>query len=253
MDRSTNGLSATKGRQTARGDIGIMDNKTETSSTDTERPVAIPVWDLPTRLFHWLLLVLVAVSFTTGSIGGNAMQYHEWSGFAILIALVFRITWGFIGSRSSRFSDFVKGPAAVWRYAAALVRGKSERYLGHNPLGGWSVLALLLVLLVQAATGLFANDDIITEGPLYLWVSKPVSDWLTGVHRLNRFLIMALAATHVSAVLFYLLVKHENLINPMITGTKHWQGGDTATPAAPIWLAAVIAAAAGLLLYLLVY
>ena len=253
MDRPASSLSASEGRQNARGDIGIMDNKTETSSTDTDRPVAIPVWDLPTRLFHWLLVVFVAVSFTTGSIGGNAMRYHEWGGFAILVLLVFRIYWGFIGSRASRFSNFVKGPAAVWHYAAALVRGKSERYLGHNPLGGWSVLALLLALLIQAATGLFANDDIVTEGPLYLWVSKPVSDWLTGVHRLNRILIMALAATHVSAVLFYLLVKHENLIKPMITGTKHWQGGDTAGPTASIWLAAVIAAVVGLLLYLLIY
>ena len=230
-----------------------MASKTETSSADTERPVAIPVWDLPTRLFHWLLVVLVAASFTTGSIGGNAMQYHEWSGFAILIVLVFRIIWGIVGSRASRFSDFVKGPTAVWRYAAALVRGKSERYLGHNPLGGWSVLAMLLALLIQAATGLFGNDDIITEGPLYLWVSKPVSDWLTVFHRLNRYLIMVLAATHVSAVLFYLLVKRENLIKAMVTGIKHWQGSDVAPPAAPIWLAAVMAAVAGLLLYFLVY
>ncbi|MEE4262397.1 MAG: cytochrome b/b6 domain-containing protein [Desulfobacteraceae bacterium] len=230
-----------------------MDNRTETSSTDNDRPAAIPVWDLPTRLFHWLLVVLVALSFATGSIGGNAMQYHEWSGFAILIVLVFRIIWGFVGSRTSRFSYFVKGPATLWRYAAALVRGKSERYLGHNPLGGWSVLAMLLVLLGQAATGLFANDDIITEGPLYLWVSKPLSDWLSAVHRLNRYLIMVLVATHVSAVLFYLLVKRENLIKPMISGVKHWRGGHSAPPAESNWLAAVIAAIAGLLLYILVY
>ncbi len=230
-----------------------MDNRTETSSTDYDRPVAIPVWDLPTRLFHWLLVVLVALSFATGSIGGNAMQYHEWSGFAILIVLVFRIIWGFVGSRTSRFSYFAKGPATLWRYAVALVRGKSERYLGHNPLGGWSVLAMLLVLLGQAATGLFANDDIITEGPLYLWVSKPLSDWLSAVHRLNRYLILVLVATHVSAVLFYLLVKHENLIKPMISGVKHWQGGHSAPPAESNWLAAVIAAIAGLLLYILVY
>ena len=231
----------------------IMDKKADTSSATDDRPVAIPVWDLPSRLFHGLLVILVAVSFTTGTIGGNAMQYHEWSGFAILVLLVFRITWGFVGSRTTRFSAFVKGPAAVWRYANALVRGHSECYLGHNPLGGWSVLAMLLALLIQAATGLFANDDIITAGPLYLWVSKLVSDWLTGVHRLNRYLVIVLAATHVSAVLFYLLVKHENLIKPMITGIKHWVGGDTTPPAAPTWLAAVIAAIVGFLLYLLVY
>lgn len=230
-----------------------MDKKSDTLLAADERLVAIPVWDLPSRLFHGLLVILVAVSFTTGTIGGNAMQYHEWSGFAILFLLVFRITWGFIGSRTSRFSDFVKGPAAVWRYAKALVRGNSECYLGHNPLGGWSVLAMLLALLLQAATGLFANDDIITTGPLYLWVSKPTSDWLTGVHRLNRYLVLVLAATHVSAVLFYLVVKRENLIMPMITGIKHWVRGDTPPPAAPTWLAAVIAAIVAFLLYFLVY
>ncbi len=230
-----------------------MNQDADTSPKDSDRPVAIPVWDLPTRLFHWLLVVLVAVSFTTGSIGGNAMRYHEWSGFTILILLVFRITWGFAGSRTSRFSDFVKGPAAVWRYATDLIGKKSESYLGHNPLGGWSVLAMLLALLIQASTGLFANDDIITEGPLYLWVGKPISDWLTGVHRLNRYLIVVLVATHVSAVLFYLLIKHENLVMPMITGIKHRPAGDTAPPAAPVWLAAVIAAVVSVLLYLLVY
>jgi cytochrome b len=230
-----------------------MDKKTDRSSPDNDRPSAIPVWDLPTRLFHWLLVILVAASFTTGVIGGNAMVYHEWSGFAILILLVFRITWGFVGSRKSRFSDFVKGPAAVWRYATALFRGDPERYLGHNPMGGWSVLALLLALLIQVATGLFANDDIITEGPLYLWVSKPVSDWLTRVHRLNRFVVVMLVATHVSAVLFYLWGKRENLIKPMITGTKHWSGDGSPPPVAPIWLAALIIAVAGLLLYFLIY
>ena len=230
-----------------------MDKKSDTSSAADDRLVETRVWDLPSRLFHWLLVILVAVSFTTGTIGGNAMQYHVWSGFAILFLLVFRITWGFVGSRTSRFSDFVKGPAAVWRYANALVRGDSDSYLGHNPLGGWSVLAMLLALLLQAATGLFANDDIITAGPLYLWVSKPVSDWLTGVHRLNRYLVIVLAATHVSAVLFYLLVKRENLIMPMITGIKHRVGGDPAPPAAPTWLAAVVAAIVGFLLYFLVY
>ena len=215
--------------------------------------MAILVWDLPTRLFHWLLVILLAASFVTAKVGGNAMQYHEWSGFAILILLFFRITWGFVGSRTSRFSDFIKGPAAVWRYARALLRGKSESYFGHNPLGGWSVLAMLLALLLQAVTGLFANDDIITEGPLFLWVSKPVSDWLSGIHRLNRVLIMALVATHLAAVLFYLVIKRENLIKPMLTGIKYRSSGETAPPAASIGLAAVVAAAAGVLLYLLIY
>ena len=230
-----------------------MDKKADASSHGNDRPVQVPVWDFPTRLFHWVLVILVAVSFTTGAIGGNAMVYHERSGFAILVLLIFRIIWGFVGSRQSRFSDFVKGPAAVRRYATALFRGSPERYLGHNPMGGWSVLALLLVLLVQVVTGLFANDDIITEGPLYLWVSKPVSDWLTRIHRINRFLIVALVATHLSAVLFYLWGKGENLIKPMITGQKIWRGDHTPPPDTSAWLAFAIFAATGLLLYYIIY
>lgn len=230
-----------------------MDKEPENFSPTDDNPQEITVWDFPTRVFHWVLVVLVAVSFTTGAIGGLAMVYHERSGFAILVLLVFRIIWGFVGSRKSRFSDFVKGPAAVWRYAAALFRGNSERYLGHNPMGGWSVLAILLALSIQVGTGLFANDDIFTEGPLYLWVSKPVSDWLTRVHRINRFVIVALVATHISAVLFYLWGKGENLIKPMITGTKHWRGDDPAPSATPAWLAAVIVAVTGLVLYFIIY
>jgi cytochrome b len=230
-----------------------MKNEPDTFPPNNDHPAQIPVWDLPTRLFHWLLVVLVAVSFATGVIGGNAMTYHEYSGFAILVLLVFRIVWGFVGSRASRFSDFVKGPAAVWRYATALFRGDPERCLGHNPMGGWSVLALLLALLIQVVTGLFANDDIITEGPLYMWVSKPVSDWLTRVHRINRFLVVALVATHLSAVLFYLWGKGENLIKPMITGKKIRHGDHTPPAKAPAWLAAAVIAGAGLALYIIIY
>ena len=230
-----------------------MKNEPDTSLPDSDRPQEITVWDFPTRLFHWLLVFLVAVSFTTGIVGGNAMMYHEYSGFAILVLLVFRIVWGFVGSPASRFSDFVKGPSVVWRYAVGLFRGDSDRCLGHNPMGGWSVLALLLALSIQAVTGLFANDDIITEGPLYMWVSKPVSDWLTRVHRINRFLVVALVATHLSAVLYYLLGKGENLIKPMITGKKRWPSGDTPPPSASAWLAVAVFVCVGLVLYFIIY
>lgn len=231
----------------------MMKNKVDTSSDDGQCPPAILVWDLPTRLFHWLLVALLTASFVTAKSGGNAMQYHEWSGIMILALLVFRTIWGFVGSQPSRFRDFVKGPTAVWRYAIALVKGNAARYLGHNPLGGWSVLAMLLVLLLQACLGLFANDDIVTEGPLYLWVNKRTSDWLTGIHKLNQYVIMVLAAVHLLAVLYYFFVKHENLLKPMITGIKHWTGNDTAPAITPIWLAAAFAVVSGCVVYLLVY
>ena len=179
---------------------------------------SVLVWDLPTRLFHWLLAALVIISFVTGKIGGNAMRYHECSGLTILALLLFRIVWGFVGSRESRFVTFVRGPSAVVRYATTLLRSDSTQFRGHNPLGGWSIIAMLLALLVQTTTGLFANDDIVTQGPLFDWVSKATSDWLTRVHKLNQEVIIALVSIHVLAVLFYLFYKRENLVKPMRRG-----------------------------------
>jgi cytochrome b len=230
-----------------------MKKQVNSLSDDNRRRAAIVVWDLPTRLFHWLLVALVAASFVSAKAGGNAMQYHEWSGVTILALLVFRTIWGFVGSQPSRFRDFVKGPAAVWRYAKTLVKGKSAPHLGHNPLGGWSVLAMLLVVMLQACLGLFANDDIITEGPLYLWVSKPTSDWLTKIHKLNQYVLMGLVAIHLFAVAFHFFVKGENLLKPMITGIKYWAGDNAAPAIVPAWLAAVFAVLSGCGVYLLIY
>jgi cytochrome b len=215
------------------------------------RPVQI--WDLPTRLFHWLLVALVAASFASGKVGGNAMFYHEWCGEAILGLLIFRLVWGFIGSTPSRFRTFLVGPSTVFRYALTLLRRDREPHLSHNPLGGWSVMAMLLALLIQAGTGLFANDDIATEGPLYQWVSKAASDRLTSIHHLNHDVIIILVAVHVGAVLFHLIYKKENLIKPMITGVKSWKGSPKVdmTPA-PVWRAALVAAVAAGVVYFLV-
>jgi cytochrome b len=212
----------------------------------------ILVWDFPTRVFHWLLVIFVIISFVTGKLGGNAMQYHKWSGFTILALILFRLIWGFIGSGESRFVTFVRGPSAVVRYAMIVLRKNSPSCLGHNPLGGWSIIAMLFVLLVQAATGLFANDDIATEGPLFGWVSKATSDALTRIHRLNQEAIIALVSIHILAVLFYFIYKRENLIKPMITGVKHWSGTEPEPATARTWIAGVIAGLAGLAVYFLV-
>ena len=213
---------------------------------------SIHVWDIPTRLFHWILVGLVIFSFISGKIGVTAMRYHEWSGFAILVLVVFRIVWGFIGGRQSRFSDFLKGPAAVIRYASSLLRKDSKPHIGHNPLGGWSIIAMLISLLIQVGTGLFANDDILTEGPLYALVSKQTSDWLTGVHHLNQKVLLTLVLIHIAAVIFYLIAKRENLIKPMITGSKVWhQNIESArgNPALAILVVAVVAALAYVTIY----
>lgn len=223
----------------------------EPETVDGAAPRLVVVWDLPTRLFHWLLVALVTTSFVTVEIGGNAMRIHEWSGFAILALLLFRVGWGIWGSRTARFAAFVRGPKAVLAYAGTLWGKESPVYFGHNPLGGWSIVAMLAALFVQAGTGLFANDDIMTEGPLYGWVSKAASDLITDVHQWNQGLIVALVAVHVSAIVFYFVVKRENLLTPMITGRRSWQG-TVPPPAGRTWAAAAIGAAAAGAVYLLV-
>ncbi|MFH1984682.1 MAG: cytochrome b/b6 domain-containing protein [Pseudomonadota bacterium] len=201
----------------------------------------ITVWDLPTRIFHWTLVTLVGISLATGYAGGNWMLWHVRSGTALLALLGFRLAWGVVGGRHARFISFVRGPSEVWRYAASLIRKDAPRHLGHNPMGGWSVLAMLGALLVQVVTGLFANDDIFTEGPLYPLVSKATSDMLTGIHEINQGVLITLIVLHLGAIFFYLVVKRDNLIGPMITGRKDWP---EAAPASEgrLWLAAVIAA-----------
>jgi cytochrome b len=217
-----------------------------------KKKYSIRVWDIPTRLFHWLLVVLIVFSFITGKTGGTAMRYHEWSGFLILVLVVFRLVWGIFGGEQSRFAAFVKGPAAVVRYASSVLRRDSMRHIGHNPLGGWSIIAMLISLLIQAGTGLFANDDILTEGPLSRWVSKQTSDWLTGIHHLNQNVLLVLVIIHIFAVLFYLIAKRENLINPMITGTKAWHQKEDSffgNPALALIILALVAAAAYMVVY----
>lgn len=203
------------------------------------------VWDLPTRLFHWLLVVLVAVSFVTAKMGGTAMQYHEWSGVAILVMVAFRFLWGFWGGTSSRFAAFVRGPRKVFAYARSLPGKTHEPHLGHNPMGGWSILAMLASLFIQAGTGLFATDDILTEGPLFHLVSTNTSQWLTRIHHFNLNILIGLIALHLAAIVLYWLVKRENLVLPMITGRKSWyEAVDLAvgSPVKALLLAVVTAA-----------
>ena len=213
---------------------------------------SIRVWDIPTRLFHWILVGLVIISFITGKIGLTAMQYHEWSGVAILILIVFRLVWGVVGGQQSRFSTFIKGPSTVIRYASSMLQKDSKPHIGHNPLGGWSIIAMLTSLFIQVGTGLFANDDILTEGPLYNLVSKETSDWLTDVHHLNLNVLMVLILVHICAVLFYLIVKRENLIKPMITGCKIWDYPYDAARGSPS-MALIIVALAAIAVYLMLY
>jgi cytochrome b len=175
------------------------------------------VWDLPTRLFHWSLAVLVVAAFVTVKLGGNAMVWHGRIGLAIIGLLVFRIVWGFVGSTYARFLQFVCGPGAILTY----LRGEWHE-LGHNPLGALSVLALLGILAIQATTGLFSNDDIAFEGYLVPLIGTEASNSITGFHHLLEKFLMVLVALHVGSIVFYARVKKHNLVKPMISG---WADG----------------------------
>ncbi len=180
----------------------------------------VKVWDLPVRLFHWSLVALVAFSVTTGKLRGNWMEWHLRSGYCILALVLFRIVWGLTGSQTARFSDFVRGPRHVFGYARALLRGKTPFHAGHNPTGGLMIVLMLILLLVHATAGLFADDEIATRGPLSDNVSDAVVHLFTKAHRINLKVILACVTLHVSAALFYLKVKNDDLIKPMITGNK---------------------------------
>ena len=177
--------------------------------------VTIHIWDLPHRLFHWLLAVSVTASYITAKIGGSLIDWHGRLGIFILGLLVFRLVWGFIGSTHSRFVTFFP----TFSRLAAYLKGRWQG-IGHNPLGGLSVIALLITLAVQVGTGLFANDDIAFEGPLYNFVDKGFSDKLTGWHNTTVNFLLALVVLHLVAIIFYRWVKKTNLVVPMLTGKK---------------------------------
>lgn len=189
------------------------------------KPLSPPlkkVWDLPTRLFHWSLVGLITFSWFSNEMGW--IDYHMRSGMAVLTLVLFRLIWGLIGSPTARFWNFLTGPRTTIKYFKGLVSGGEDKWFGHNPGGGWSIIALLGLVATQGSLGLFANDDIFSEGPLAHLVSKRTSDTLTGLHEETFEILIVLIALHVGMILFYKYFKKDDLIKPMITGTKSWEG-----------------------------
>jgi len=181
----------------------------------------VRIWDLPVRLFHWTLVILLATSYFSGRAGGDWMKLHFWSGYAILTLLLFRIAWGFVGSTTARFSHFVKGPAAWFVYLRNFAAGRTYE-VGHNPVGGIMVVVLILAVLAQAVAGLFSADtDMGTvNGPLANSIADKWVDRLTSFHQSWVNVILCLVALHVLAALTYLVWKRQNLIGAMFTGHK---------------------------------
>lgn len=190
------------------------------------------LWDVPTRLFHWALVLLVLVSYLTGEVGGFEftmpgsgnmvanMNIHIWSGLSILTLLIFRIVWGLIGSSSSRFSGFVRGPGAIIDYLKGIAKRSVAFFAGHNPAGGAVVVLMIVLLLAQASTGLFAKEDDFfgLAGPLNGMVSEETANQITGIHARIWSVIEIVVIAHIAGNLFYWLVLKHNLIVPMITG-----------------------------------
>lgn len=198
-----------------RGKIGpILEETIMRQNPHTHR---VKVWDLPTRLFHWALVALIAVLGVSGELG--KLDIHMLVGPAVVALILFRIIWGFVGSETARFSHFIRGPKAILAYLAAAKAG-AVRSVGHNPLGAFSVVALLGLVLLQGVTGLFTSDDILSEGPLaHLLTSKTVA-LLSAIHRISFKLLLAFVALHLAAVAFYRIVKKDDMVEAMITGEK---------------------------------
>lgn len=179
----------------------------------------VRIWDLPTRIFHWLLACSVVGLVVTANVGGNAMVWHFRLGYTVLTLLLFRVVWGFIGGRWSRFSAFLYAPGTVIRYLRG--RASADHKVGHNPLGALSVLGLLLFLFVQVGTGLLSDDEIAFAGPLTALVSGDTVANATWYHKdIGAWILIAMVSLHVLAILFYTLGKKQTLVRPMLHGDK---------------------------------
>jgi cytochrome b len=177
----------------------------------------VRVWDLPTRLFHWALVVCIVGLVTTAQIGGNAMEWHFRFGYSVLTLLLFRLLWGFVGGHWSRFSTFLYSPASLLRY----LRGHEVdgQPLGHSPLGALSVFAILGLLLLQVGTGLFSDDEIAAVGPLSKLASGAVVSQLTHYHKdIGKVIVLILVLLHIGAIAFYRIKRKKDLIRPMLIG-----------------------------------
>ncbi len=219
-------------------------------------PTKQRVWDLPLRLFHWSLVLLVTLSLYTGINGGfKEMDYHMLSGYGILTLVIFRVIWGFVGSTHSRFRSFIKLSELIPYTRQILSRDQSD-ITGHNPLGALSVVAMLLVLGTQATTGLFANDDIFLEGPLVHLVEDATSDRLTTIHHFCAKALYVLIGLHLAAIAFHELYQKDRLVLPMISGYKKGLSTSADKPSSireSVTASILLAACAGFVYWLINY
>ena len=200
-----------------------------------------PLWDIPTRVFHWLIVCCVPLAWWSAE--EERYDLHQWIGCSVLVLVVARIIWGFIGSRHSRFTDFVVGLAGVRNY----LKGHGAKSAGHNPLGGWSVLLLLTLLLLQAVSGLFNSDDVLFSGPLYYLADSGFRDWMGVVHDVAFNGLLALISLHIFGVFYHQLRLKEKVLQAMVFGAA--AGREGLEVPVPWWRTVVIVAILSLALW----
>ncbi len=205
-----------------------------------DRPRAILVWDWPTRLFHWLVVVLVAVAYFTWR--ANWMGWHEDAGVAVLALVLFRLSWGVAGSETARFARFVAPPRAALRHLGGMFRREPDHQVGHNQAGGWMVLLLLALLLGETLTGIVTANDVADEGPLTELMPAWLANLLTDLHAWIWDALLAAIALHVAAIGFYAAAKGHHLLRPMLTGHKPLPPQTSAPSVAPTPRALVLIA-----------
>jgi cytochrome b len=209
----------------------------------------VRVWDLPTRLFHWLLVLLVAGAYAAWRF--DWMDWHERLGDAVLALVLFRLGWGLVGSDSARFARFLASPAAACRHLAHLLHREPDHQPGHNPAGGWMVVLLLLLLLGETLTGLFVAHDIADVGRFTEITPAGVANAIDSAHSLIWDALLAAIALHVLAIIGYAAFKGQNLLLPMLTGRKALPSSVAPPRVAGLAVAAVVLAV-GILAALLI-
>lgn len=180
--------------------------------------VSVKIWDLPIRLFHWTLVLSCVVCWATATQFEDAMRWHFYAGYVTLTLLLFRLFWGKLGSSTALFS--VPNRQDLFNYGRTLFKTEPSHTPGHNPVGTWSAMALIASALTVSISGLFANDAVLSKGPLAHWVGDNASDYLSDLHQTSFNFLVGMVIVHLTAIAYYRIVKRENLVTPMLTGNK---------------------------------
>ncbi|HEY1609808.1 MAG TPA: cytochrome b/b6 domain-containing protein [Paraburkholderia sp.] len=226
-----------------------METEQRAPSPPAANERAVRVWDFPTRVFHWLTVLLVAGAWYTQRV--NWIDLHVRLGETLLALVLFRLLWGYFGSETARFRNFVVSPAKAFAHLRHVLHREPDTQVGHNAAGGWMVLLLLALLLVETLTGIYVYNEVSDEGPLSAIVPAAVANAISWLHAFGWDLILAAVVLHVCAIAVYALAKGHNLIGPMVTGRKRLPASATAPRRAPLWLAALFLALSALIVALL--